>query len=158
MTPPNERMTDEAPQLARLQRIQNRATLALRYHHNPSADTILTDDIPYLIEEVRLARAQLLKVTEERKAWEKKFWEARYRVQELPTVNGTYGSVELYAALKAIDSVTSEAPEQGEPAIPRPNEISVKFTPKPLADPVDTRCVCGGVGCNSCEPRGNYNY
>ncbi len=22
----------------------------------------------------------------------------------------------------------------------------------------DDRCLCGGVGCNSCEPRGNYYY
>ncbi len=97
-------------------------------------------------QEISSLRAELLKVTGERDAWEKKFWEARWRVQELPTVNGTYGSVERYAALKAIDSVASEAPEQGEaaimPAPPRPSgTINVKLEhgepAKPLADPVD---------------------
>ncbi len=119
----NERMSDKE-----LQAILDDIAYSRRYTTGHAISLVKTER---LVAEVIRVRAELLKVTKERDAWEKKFWEARWRVQELPTVNGTYGSVELYAALKAIDSVTSEAPEQGEPA-------------KPLADPVEKR----GYGCN----------
>lgn len=33
-------------------------------------------------------------------------------------------------------------------------EWSKLTLPDPPAPPVQERCVCGGVGCNSCEPRG----
>jgi len=42
-----------------------------------------------------------------------------------------------------------------------PQAICKRFTPQPKAAcvpafAVSDKCLCGGVGCNKCEPRGSY--
>lgn len=67
------------------------------------------------------------------------------RLAELPELR--YSEVELSIRrdelCSAIETVQSVVP------------ATAKIVESP---PVYNRCLCNGVGCNTCEPRGNYSY
>ena len=49
------------------------------------------------------------------------------------------------------------APEQ-DVRVPLIVENAAAFRDSIVSCSSNERCVCNGIGCNSCEPRGNYNY